>query len=56
MITKTTLHSARVARWVMILQEYNFQIEHRAGALNPVADALSRKIIPKKVKTKKKED
>ena len=56
MIVKTTPHSARVARWVMILQEYNFTIEHRAGALNPVADALSRKTIPKRVRKPKKED
>jgi len=42
MVSKTTPISMRVARWVMILQEYDFEIVHRAGKKNKVADALSR--------------
>jgi len=42
MISKTNPISMRVARWVMILQEYDFEMEHRAGTWNKVADALSR--------------
>jgi len=45
MITKTEPKNARVARWVMVLQEYDFEIEHREGKDNPVADALSRNPI-----------
>ena len=30
------------ARWVMNLQQYNFEIVHRAGKENKNADALSR--------------
>ena len=40
------LHSVepkgRIARWVMQLQEYSFDIKHRAGTANGNADALSR--------------
>jgi hypothetical protein len=32
------------ARWVMELQQYNFEIVHRAGKENKNADALSRLI------------
>ena len=32
----------RRARWVMKLQQYNFEIFHRSGKLNTNADALSR--------------
>ena len=32
----------RRARWIMELQQYNFQIEHRPGKSNANADALSR--------------
>jgi len=32
----------RTGRWAMNLQEYSFTIEHRKGAENVVADALSR--------------
>jgi len=42
MISKTNPISMRVARWVMILQEYDFEMEHREGKWNKVADALSR--------------
>src|SRR5271154_828380 len=33
----------RQARWVMELQDYNYEITHRAGKLNTCADALSRR-------------
>ena len=40
------LHSAepkgRRARWIMDLQEYEFEVQHRPGAQNSNADALSR--------------
>ena len=32
----------RRARWMMELQQYNFEIFHRSGKLNTNADALSR--------------
>lgn len=35
-------HSPRINRWVLVLQEYDFSIEHVAGDLNVVADTLSR--------------
>ncbi|XP_048481299.1 uncharacterized protein LOC125489446 [Plutella xylostella] len=34
--------STRVARWIMLLQEYNFTVEHRKGSQMRHADALSR--------------
>ena len=33
----------QVARWLERLQEYNFEVEHRAGKLHYNADAMSRK-------------
>ena len=41
----------RLARWILSLQEYQFQIKHRPGRQNGNADALSRfpvKIDPPK--------
>ena len=32
----------RIARWILKLQEYEYEIVHRAGSANRVADALSR--------------
>ena len=32
----------RIARWILKLQEYDYQIVHRPGSTNRVADALSR--------------
>jgi hypothetical protein len=34
--------SRRIARWVLLLQEYTFHIKYRAGARNGNADVLSR--------------
>jgi hypothetical protein len=34
--------SGRLARWAMELQEYSFEVIHRKGVFNVVADALSR--------------
>jgi hypothetical protein len=35
--------SSRHAKWVAYVQQFSFTIKHKAGALNRVADALSRK-------------
>ena len=32
----------RIARWILKLQEYEYEIVHRPGSSNRVADALSR--------------
>ena len=32
-----------VARWIEALQDYNFEVQHRAGRLHSNADALSRR-------------
>ena len=37
--------STRVARWVLLLQEFNYTIEHRSGTKMPHVDALSRSPI-----------
>ena len=37
-------HTGRLMRWSVLLQDYTFVIEHRAGKANANADALSRLI------------
>lgn len=37
--------ATRVARWALLLQEFNYVIEHRAGVRLPHVDALSRSPI-----------
>ena len=34
--------SAKIKRWKLLIQEYNFDIERIAGTLNIIADAFSR--------------
>ena len=34
----------RVARWVVTLQEFDYEVLHKAGVLNVVADAMSRAV------------
>lgn len=36
----------QIARWLEVLESYNFTIEHRAGKLHGNADGLSRQCIP----------
>ena len=43
--------SAKIARWVLRLQEFAFDLEHRAGRCNKVADALSRAPLPNETDT-----
>ncbi|KAK3101592.1 hypothetical protein FSP39_004699 [Pinctada imbricata] len=40
---KTAKNTGRLERWALKLQEYDFEIIHRAGKSNYVADALSRR-------------
>ena len=35
--------TGRLARWALLLQQYDFEIKHRAGTSNGNADALSRR-------------
>lgn len=46
---QTAKHTGRLERWALKLQEYNFQIIHRPGKSNCVADALSRREYPNEV-------
>src|SRR5437867_11995304 len=39
-----SVKNARVMRWAMSLQEYDFRVEHIKGTLNETADTLSRHI------------
>ena len=38
--------NGRLARWALLLQQYNFEIIHRPGCQNGNADALSRRPYP----------
>jgi hypothetical protein len=42
-LCRRTMPSAQVARWLEILSEFNFSIEHRAGVKHGNADGLSRR-------------
>ena len=39
---KNNTHNAKIARWVLRLQEFEFDVKHRPGKLAVVADQLSR--------------
>ena len=39
--------SARLSRWILVLAEYDFDVVHRKGTQNQMADALSRNAIDK---------
>jgi transposase InsO family protein len=41
-INRCVLTSNRIARWVLMLQEYDLQIQHISGASNYIADIISR--------------
>ncbi|KAF2890253.1 hypothetical protein ILUMI_15920, partial [Ignelater luminosus] len=41
-LKKCKLLSARLARWILYIQEYDFKIEHCRGVNNETADILSR--------------
>eukprot|EP01050_Picozoa_sp_SAG11_P003231 SAG11_NODE_178_length_13331_cov_17.694906_1_plen_296_part_10 len=43
-LTKSKEQGGRIARWAMILSEYNYKVEYLKGKLNVVGDALSRLI------------
>ena len=43
---KSAKHIGRLERWALQLQEYNYDIIHRPGKSNYVADALSRLSYP----------
>ena len=34
--------NGRLVRWILALQEYDFEVQYRSGAQNTFADALSR--------------
>ena len=34
--------NGRLVRWILALQEYDFEVQYRSGAQNTIADALSR--------------
>ena len=41
-MNENKIPKGRRARWIMELQQYNFEIIHRSGKENKNADALSR--------------
>ncbi|KAL6419674.1 hypothetical protein ACFW04_011286 [Cataglyphis niger] len=44
-LQKLEAPTGRLARWLFELQQYDFEIKYRRGALNRVADALSRQPV-----------
>ena len=42
----TTKLTGKLARWSLLLQEYDFTVEHRKGVDNTNADCLSRYPLP----------
>lgn len=40
----TKIENARICRWSLLLQEFDFEIQFRPGRKNSAADALSRKV------------
>ena len=40
--------TGRLARWAVLLQGYDFEVCHKAGIRNEVADALSRRTYPER--------
>ena len=38
--------TGKLARWSLLLKEYDFTVEHRAGTANTNADCLSRYPLP----------
>ena len=45
-IMTTTKLTGKLARWSLLLQEYDFTVEHRKGVGNTNADCLSRYPLP----------
>ena len=45
-IMTTTKLTGKLARWSLLLQEYDFTVEHRKGVENTNADCLSRYPLP----------
>ena len=45
-IMTTQKLTGKLARWSLLLQEYDFTVEHRGGTANTNADCLSRYPLP----------
>ncbi len=43
-LSRMSNHNQRLMRWSLIVQEFNLKIQHKKGADNIIADALSRSI------------